>query len=296
MARPTTAVVIVTHQTCDLVLDCLASLQDGQADDIVVVDTGSTDGTVDAVVATYPEVRVLELANAGFGRGANAGTRITSADHVVVANGDVRFGPGTVRRLGEHLDADRGLGAVGPAVFYPDGQPQASARRVPDPLTAVAHAVLGRVLPGNRWTRSYRAVDHHHHQPRDADWLSGCALAVRREAFEQLGGFDPGFHLYVEDIDLAVRLRDAGWRVRYEPDVWVEHGVGASTSNARLRALLTHARSLDRFLRHHHAGVLAGMLRLPLRVGLFTWAVATWLWEHTLGADHSTTGERQVRR
>ncbi len=291
--RPRTAVVIVTHQTCDEALTCLASL-DGEQADVVVVDTGSSDGTAEAVRAAHPDVRVLELANAGFGRGANAGVRVTSAPYVVVANADVRFGPASVQHLADALDEDPSLGVVGPAVFYPDGQPQASARRLPDPITAIAHGVLGRLAPANRWTRRYRALDHPHTQAREADWLSGCTLALRRGAFEQVGGFDPGFHLYVEDIDLAVRLRAAGWRLRFEPDAWVEHDVGASTSAARWRALVTHARSLDLFLRRHHAGALAVLVRPALRVGLVAWAVVTWAWERTLGGGHSPTGERQA--
>jgi len=190
--RPRTAVVIVTHQTCDEALTCLASLEGDQADDIVVVDTGSTDGTAEAVRAAHPDVRVLELANAGFGRGANAGVRVTSAPYVVVANADVRFGPGSVQHLADDLDEDPSLGAVGPGVFYPDGQPQASARRLPDPITAIAHGVLGRLAPANRWTRRYRALDHPHTQAREADWLSGCALALRRGAFERSAASTPG--------------------------------------------------------------------------------------------------------
>lgn len=298
---PRTAVVLVTHETRDQVLACLTSLFPGdadgvvapQADEVVVVDTGSSDGTIAAVLATWPQVRVLELANAGFGRGANAGVRVTSAPWVVVANADVRFGPDSVARLADELAGDPRLGAVGPGVFYPDGHPQASARRLPDLTTAIGHALLGRIAPRNRWTQRYRAEDHPVTRARDADWLSGCVLALRRAAFEQVGGFDPGFHLYVEDLDLAVRLRAAGWQLRFQPAAWVEHEVGASTSAARWRALVTHARSHDRFLRRHHTGPLAFLLRPMLRIGLAAWAVATWVWERTLGAEHSTTGERQ---
>lgn len=298
-----TAVVIVTHNTRDDVLRCLDSLggrgdrptdrgHDEPPDEIVVVDTGSSDGTVDAVLAARPDVRVLELANAGFGRGANAGVRVASASYVIVANADVRFEPGSVGRLIAELEGDTSLAAVGPAVLYPDGEPQASARQLPDLPTALGHAVCGRVAPSNRWTRRYRELEHAPTRPRDADWLSGCVLALRRSAFDQVGGFDPGFHLYVEDIDLGVRLRAAGWRLRFQPDACVEHRVGASTSTARWRSLVSHARGLDRFVWQERSGPFAAVPRFALRVGLVGWVVVTWLWERTLGAAHSTTGER----
>ena len=300
-SAPRSAVVIVSHNTRDEALGCLASLGarptgrhgDEHPDEIVLVDTGSVDGTVEAVRTARPDVRILELANAGFGRGANAGVRVTSASCVIVANADVRFGPGSVRRLTEELEEDPMAAAVGPAVTYPDGRPQASARQLPDLSTAIGHAVCGRITPANRWTRRYRELEHPPSAPRDADWLSGCVLALRREAFDAVGGFDPGYHLYVEDIDLGVRLRAAGWRLRYQPAAQVEHRVGASTSTARWRALVSHARGLDRFVWRQRSGPLT-LLRPVLAVGLAGWVVATWLWERTIGVEHSTTGERQV--
>lgn len=285
------AVVIVTHETRDEVLGCLATLPAGEADEVVVVDTGSTDGTVEAVLAAYPQAQVLELANAGFGRGANAGIRCTSAPVVVVANADVRFDPGAVRRLAAVLATDPDLGAVGPQVVYPDGRPQASARRLPDLPTAAGHALLGRLHPHNRWTRRYRVADADRDVARDADWLSGCVLAVRRRAFDGVGGFDPGFHLYVEDVDLGVRLRQVGWRLRYEPAARVEHRVGASTSARRGRSLVAHARAVDRYLTKHHGGPLWRLSRPVVGAGLAVGVTLTWLWERTFGAGRSTTGE-----
>jgi N-acetylglucosaminyl-diphospho-decaprenol L-rhamnosyltransferase len=291
-SSPRIAVVIVSHQTRELALDCLASLADHEADEVVLVDTGSTDGTAAAVRADRPDVRVLELANAGFGRGANAGVRVTSSPTVVVANADVWFEPGCLSRLARELEEAPHLAAVGPAVHYPDGELQASARQVPDVPTAIGHAILGRIAPTNRWTRRYRELDRAASEPRDVDWLSGCALALRRDAFDAVGGFDPGYHLYVEDIDLGVRLRAAGWHLRFQPAASVEHRVGASTSSSRWRALTSHARGLDRFLFRSRHGLVANLLRPALWLGLTAWVVVTWLWERTLGARHSTTGER----
>jgi len=288
---PEVAVVVVTHETRDEVLGCLATLGPDEADEVVVVDTGSTDATVEHVLATYPDVQVLELANAGFGRGANAGIRRTSAPVVIVANADVRFDPGTVRRLAARVAAEPDLGAVGPQVVYPDGRAQASARQVPDLPTAAGHALLGRVRPANRWTRRYRAADVDRSVPRDVDWLSGCALALRRRAFDEVGGFDPGYHLYVEDVDLGVRLRQAGWRLRFEPAARVAHRVGASTSVRRGRSLVAHARGVDRYLATHHDGPMWRLARPFVGLGLAVGVALTWLWERTFGAGRSTTGE-----
>ncbi len=292
---PAVAVVLVSHDTCDQVLGAVASLGPAAGSDVevVVVDTGSRDGTVATVGRVHPEVRVLSLVNTGFARAANAGTRLTRASVVVVANADVRFETGALSALVRALDADTGLGAVGPQVRYPDGTLQASARRRPDITTAVLHALLGHVWSANPWTRRYHARDLDPEVPREVDWLSGCVMALRRTAVEEVGGFDPGYFLYVEDVDLAERLRAAGWRLGYAPRARVRHLVGASTSRARWRALGHHARSLDRYLATRLTG--AGRLLRPLLpVAVGAWAVVTGVVQG-LSRGRSTTGERAER-
>ena len=290
---PRTAVVVVSHQTRVHALTCLDTLASAGVDEVVVVDTGSTDGTGDAVRATHPEVRVLVVDNVGFGAGANLGVAATRAPVVVVCNADVRFAPGSVAELAVRLDAASDVAAAGPAVRFPDGRLQASARRLPDLATAVGHAVFARLWPTNPWTARYRATDADPGSPRDVDWLSGCCLAVRRDAFEAVGGFDPGYFLYVEDVDLGVRLRASGWRLRYEPSARVVHEVGASTGTRRRAwSLTTHARSLDRFYGLHLATTPGRRLARPLvRLGLAAWVGVTLVLERVTGRGRSTTGE-----
>jgi N-acetylglucosaminyl-diphospho-decaprenol L-rhamnosyltransferase len=282
------AVVVVTHDTREEVLGCLATLDPHLP--TVVVDTGSSDGTAAAVRHGAPHAAVLELANAGFGRGANAGVRATDADVVVVANADVRFPAGGPAALARAVAAAPDVALVGPHVVYPDGRRQASARALPDPLTAVLHALLRWFVPGNRWTARYRQTDTDPARPRDVGWVSGCAFALRRSAFDAVGGFDPGYPLYLEDVDLAARLGDAGWRVRYDPVATVEHRVGASTGRRRWRALRWHARGLERYVVRRY-GRAGRALRLPLRTALWAWVVVTYLTERSLGRGRSTTGE-----
>jgi N-acetylglucosaminyl-diphospho-decaprenol L-rhamnosyltransferase len=290
--RPSVALVIVTHQTREEALGCLASVGPHDVDQVVVVDTGSTDGTVGAVRRRFPETTVLALDNVGFGRAANAGVRATRADVVVVSNADVRFDREALRTLAARLWEQPDVGAAGPLVRYPDGRPQASARSLPSLPTALLHALFGWVWPANPWTRRYRHTDRPPDRARDADWLSGCAVALRRQAFDDVAGFDPGYFLFVEDVDLAVRLRRAGWRLRYEPASRVVHRVGASTGRRRRWARRQHARSLDRFVTRHVAtGLAARPLRPLLRLAVHGWATAVVAAERLLGRGRSTTGE-----
>ncbi len=284
---------MVTHDTRRHALACLAGLDEAGADEVVLVDSGSTDGTAAAVRRAHPGVAVVELPNVGYARAANAGIVRTRAPFVAVANADVRFRPGTLRTLAATLAADPALAGVGPLVRYPDGTPQASARRLPDPATAVGHALLGLWWPSNPWTRRYRMRDVPAGEPREVDWLSGCALLLRRRALAVVDGFDPGYFLFVEDLDLGWRLRRAGWRLRFEPTAEVVHHVGAATDAGGWRTVLAHARSLDRFYGRAYATGPGRWLRPLVRLALAAWALVAAGWQRLARdrAGRSRTGE-----
>ncbi len=285
-----TGAVVVSHRTPVRAVACAASLTAAGADVVIVVDAGSADGSVEELKAAGLEV--LSLANLGFGRSANAGVAALpeDVDVAIICNADTTWEGGAVTTLAARA-RDGGIGAVGPAVTYPDGRPQASARMLPDMPTAVGHAVFGRWWPANPWTQRYRMADVDPFVAREADWLSGCALAVDRAAFVHVGGFDPGYFLYVEDVDLGVRLRAAGWRLVTEPAARVVHEVGASTRYHRAANVAHHVRSLDRFAATHVLRGPARVLRPVLQLALVAWAAAALAWERTLGSGRSTTGE-----
>lgn len=281
------AVVVVNHNTREDLLTCLETLADAGADVIVAVDSGSSDGSLEAVAVAHPAVRGLALRNVGFGRAANAGIALTDAPVVVVANADTRFPAGSVRAMGEYLSARSDVGVLGPLVRFPDGRLQLSARAFPSIGQALGHAVLGLWWPGNRWTRAYRLTDWDHRSERDVDWVSGCCLALRRDAFDDVGGFDPAYFMFVEDVDLCDRLGRRGWRVVFSPVVEVIHAVGGAVSRRRLRMVVEHARSLDRFFSRRYATGARRLLRLPIRLGLVGWVAATVVWSVLRGRTHA---------
>ena len=243
--------VVVNYEGGDHLLACVRSLLDdtsaGAPPEVVVVDHGSADGSIEALMHALPDVPVLRSANLGYAAGANRGIAATNAGVVAVCNPDVTVEPGTAAALLARFDAEPDLGAVGPMVRNPDGSPYHSARTVPGVGDAVGHGLLEFVRPTNRFTRRYRELDVDPTQARDADWVSGSAVWLRRAAVESIGGWDEGYFMYVEDVDLCWRLRRGGWRVAYEPAGVVVHLHGASTARHPYRMILEHHRSLARF-------------------------------------------------
>jgi N-acetylglucosaminyl-diphospho-decaprenol L-rhamnosyltransferase len=117
---------------------------------------------------------------------------------------------------------------------------------------AVGHAFLGPFLPRNRYTRSYRLAGWDRRTEREVDWVSGACMLLRRSAFEEVGRFDEGFWLYGEELDLCTRLRDAGWRVLFTPELEILHEGGVSTGRSR-RTHVLHSASIYRYYRKHRS-------------------------------------------
>ncbi len=257
-SRPRWAAVVVNYNYGDLLARGVRSVLDetsAGAPDVVVVDNGSTDGSAVALRAALPAARTLDApGNVGYARGANLGIAATDAPVVAVLNGDVELKPGVAAAMLAALAADARLGAVGPKILNPDGSVYPSARSDPGLFVALAHAALGLVWRTNPWTRRYRQLDVDPTRPRAVDWISGAAVWLRREALDDVGGWDERYFMYMEDVDLCLRLRRAGWRVQYEPSGEVVHAQGASTSQRPYRMIVEHHRSVWRFAGRRYRG------------------------------------------
>ena len=289
MIGSTVSAVVVSYNSSADLPDCLRSLRSEGVDDVVVVDNASGDGSVDVVRGVDPEVTVVETgANLGFGAAANRGAAVTTGDHLLILNPDTVVEPGTVKALSEALDRDPGLAAVGPRLENVDGTLYPSVRRFPDLMVAFGHAFLGLVWPGNPATRRYRMLDWDHDRPSaSVDWVSGACVLVRRTAFEMVGGFDEGYFMYVEDVDLCWRLGQAGWRIGYEPAGRVVHALGGSSRLVPYRMIAEHHRSLMRFVSKSTAGGRRAILPV-VAAGLAVRTVAAW-------AHHALDGARPER-
>ena len=259
------AATVVNWNTRDLLRRCLDSVLANEPAEVVVVDNGSTDGSAEMVRERFPGVRLIVLSgNPGYGGGCNAGIRATASDYVMVLNSDTVLRPGALRALTQVLDEVPRAALVGPRVVNADGSPQRSCYPFPsaaarllihEPFASVAALVPAwreRYVP--RWRER---------RTRPVPWVLGAAFAVRRCAFEEVGGFDETFEMYFEEVDLAWRLRARGWDTLFAPVTEVVHLGGASTRQRRAAMLARYELSLMRFYRRHRRG--AG-LRLALAI------------------------------
>ncbi|MGX5695910.1 glycosyltransferase family 2 protein [Agromyces soli] len=238
---------------------------------VVIVDNASRDVDETEAVAREQGASVVRLEqNLGYGGAVNAGVRSlpASVEYVLISNPDVALAPEALAILMTAAEADASLGAVGPRILNPDGTTYPSARSVPSIRTGVGHAVLAQPWPTNPWTRAYRAESKDATSPRSAGWLSGSCLLVRRTAFEAINGFDEGYFMYFEDVDLGYRLGKAGWVNRYEPAAEAVHIGGLSTRSESERMLRAHHESAIRFIHAKYSRPVLAPVRWVLTLGL----------------------------
>jgi N-acetylglucosaminyl-diphospho-decaprenol L-rhamnosyltransferase len=236
--------------------------------EVVLADNGSTDGAPEAAAARYPNVSVLHTGgNIGYGAAANAGLAGRRRGWALVANPDIRLLPGAIDELLAVAARWPRAATVGPAIRTPDGDLYPSARDLPQLSTGIGHALFGWIWPSNPWTARYRR-EREEPTERPAGWLSGACFLVDLEAFWSVGGFDPGYFMYFEDVDLAFRLGERGWLNVYAPSAVVVHEGGHATRREPHRMARVHHTSALRYLARQYSGWHQAPLRLLLKAGL----------------------------
>lgn len=209
-------------------------------------------------------------ANLGYGGAMNAVARTLrdSVEWILIANPDVVLSPNAIDVLVSTGDEDPSIGAVGPAILTTEGEVYPSARSIPSLRTGVGHALFANLWMDNPWSKAYRNDHAEAVVRRDAGWLSGACVLVRREAFDLISGFDPGYFMYFEDVDLGHRLGRAGYRNVYEPASVVQHAGAHATEGESAAMIEAHHASAKRFLLRKYPGPALWPVRAALSVGL----------------------------
>jgi len=218
------------------------------------VDCASTDGTAAFVRDRFAEARLLELeANPGYGSALNEGARLASGDYLLLMNADAWPAHSAVERLAAFAEAQPSAGAIGPRLLNPDGSLQRSVRGFPTLWRlATEYYFLRWLAPRSRLVNAFYGAGFAHDSVRDAEFLVGAVLLLRRRAFEEVGGFDPSFFMFNEEVDLCYRLHERGWRVVFFPGAEFVHLGGASTQLDWDRMYREQLRSHLRFLTKHY--------------------------------------------
>jgi N-acetylglucosaminyl-diphospho-decaprenol L-rhamnosyltransferase len=239
--------VVVTHGPHPDVDRCVTVLAP-QVEELVVVANLPLDLELPAGARLLANERPV-----GFGANVNRGVAETSGELVVIANPDTEPAPDAVGILAGFAAGGARRGVVGPQLRYPDGRRQPSRRRFPTVTgTLVRRTPLRYAARPFERQRSHYMLDEQPDEPVQADWMLGAFLLLRREMLEELGGFDEGFRLYGEDIELCYRAAKAGWERWYVPEAEVIHRYAAEIDRRLLtRRTFWHWRGIARFVRKH---------------------------------------------
>src|SRR5256714_1683820 len=223
-----TSVVVVTYNALPWIERCLDSVRGYET---IVVDNGSTDGTVELVRDRFPEARLVRQENKGLGGGSNAGMRVASGDYYLLLNSDAWALDDAVEKLTAFAESRPDAAVVGPKLLNPDGSLQRAVRGVPTLWRlATEYFFLRKLAPRTRALNAFYGARFAHDRVREADFLMGACLLVRREAADTVGLFDEDFFMFSEETDWCYRFRQAGWSVLFTPDAEFVHVGGATTS------------------------------------------------------------------
>ncbi len=252
------SIVILNYNTREQLRTCLESVRaEGSTIDteVIVVDNASSDGSADMVAADFDWVTLIRAPrNGGYAYGNNLGLRQSRAPAVMLLNPDTLVPPGSLAALLNRLAAHPEAGVVGPKLVRPDGSMHLACRRsFPTPAVAFYRVSgLSRLFSHSprfgRYNLTYLDPD----LPTEVDSVCGACLLIRRAVIDRIGPLDERFFMYGEDLDWCLRARQAGWSVRYEPSVVVQHQHGAASRKRPLRTTVHFFRAMDLFYRKHY--------------------------------------------
>lgn len=265
------SILIVSWNARDLLARALRSLTPCPHE-LIVVDNASADGSADMVARDFPAVRLIRHeSNAGFAGGVNIARRHASGERLLLLNPDIDATLDAIDELIAALNRDGRIAAVGGRLVGEDGAPQAGfhVRRFPTIATfAVDLLLLDHLWPNNPVSRRYLARDLPDDLALDVDQPAAACLMLRASVFDEVGGMDERFHpAWFEDVDLCRRIKDIGYRVRYEPRATFIHRGGVAMRTMGLGAFTrVWYRNMTRYARKHHG--LVGWLAVKALIAV----------------------------
>lgn len=272
------SVIVVNWNTRDMLLDCLRSVRNGRGDltiELVVVDNGSRDGSVEAVRRDFPDAQIIvNEHNVGFARAANQGMRAARGRHMILLNSDTTVAPDAILQAVRFLDSHPTVGAVGAQLLNADGSRQTSYDNFPTLASELLNKSILRFLFPAKFPSKLQEVK----EPKEVQSLIGAFMAVPQHVTDTVGLLDEDFFFFLEETDWCLRIKKAGYRIIHLPQVHVWHLQGASKTAFQTEAKIEYLRSVYRFFKKNRRAISYLILRLTRPVqylfNTFFWFVA----------------------
>lgn len=251
--NPEISAILISYHGLKFLPECLTTLVadlDNLSYELIIVDNGSTDGSVEFVKKHYPNARLIANSeNLGFAPAVNQGLKAASGDYLYILNQDLRFREGTTKTLLERLKSDSSIGLIGPKFVGFSGGTQKSARSFPSYRHVFYRAMLlDRLFPRHREFAGWRMGWFDHETEMEVDQPMGALMLLPRTVVDKIGLMDEKFWLLFNDVDYCRRLKSAGYKLLYYPAAVVEHHVGGSTGKIPYRLKMISHFALFRYL------------------------------------------------
>lgn len=263
------SILMVNYNGSNYIHQCLDSIEKIVSNcpyEVIIVDNCSTDNSIEIIKDSFPAVRLIcSDNNLGFGKANNLALNYAKGNHLLLLNTDTTLIENTPKILSDYLQQHQDIGVISPRISFEDGSYQLSGGRLPN----LGIEFLDKIRYGvdRTWHHIFsKLYDRKYSIIQEMGWLTGACLMIRRDVFEQLGGFDESFFMYFEDKDICKRVNEAGWKVVYYPKTSLIHLLGGSSQNVK-KSVNTYYRDSQLYYYQKHLGTFqTAMLKLYLRL------------------------------
>jgi GT2 family glycosyltransferase len=267
------SIIIVNWNAKDLLLRCLEAVNRNLGtiqSEVIVVDNGSTDGSVEAACERFPHTRFLEnQTNIGFSRANNQAIEASGGRYYLLLNTDTFLHTGALETMLRFMDANPDTGAAGCRLYYEDGSLQRSCTSFPTLATELWQALwLDRLFPKSRVFGKYWMTYWDFNDSREVESIIGACMLLRREAIAEVGLLDESYFMYSEETDLCYRLKEKGWKVRFIPQASATHIWGGTSKRIQEETtFLRLYKSRTQFFRKHYGSAITLLYKAVLILG-----------------------------
>jgi GT2 family glycosyltransferase len=250
------SIIIVPYKVKDklqVALDAVYASRTGYSHEVIIVDNGSHDGTVEMVEQDYPQAKLIKNTNEGFGKGNNRGIKVATGDYVLLLNGDTKVSPDTLQVMLDFMKGRPDVGISTCKLVKPDGELDWACRRsFPDPAVAFYRlSGLSKIFKKHKKIAAYNMTHKSVDEETEIDCCSGAFSLISRPCLDQIKGFDEDYFMYGEDIDLCYRAQAAGFKIWYYPKTTTIHYRGQSSRKTPQKSLYDFHDAMWIFYKKH---------------------------------------------